>query len=827
MSGLGRLTLCAAAATLLAATALLPLTGTSGWYVKSLFLVCLISAVGALARRVPLARPLTVAAQAVVTLLLITLMFASDEAAGGLLPGPAAFHEFGQLFAEGGDDVARYSIPAPVTTGIELMLVVGVVSVALLVDTLAVTFRSAAPAGLPLLALYSVAAGLNQGGSWLTFLLAGAGYLMLLLAESRDRLSQWGRLFSGSRATGRDSGFEPPGGGRPLAPVRTGRRIGAVALGLALVAPAVLPSLSGGLLEGKTTGPGAGTGTGSVTAINPVVRLQQSLNQPENREVLRYRVDSEDNESQSQAFYMRFVALDRFDGTSWRPSRQELEELPESMPGPIGFTNRGVRVSMTTVDVQASESLRQQWLPMPFPAYRVDIDGDWRFEPEGRSVVADGDTTTQGTDYQVTSYVIEPTAEQLAAAPAPDPEIAEEYTAVPDSLPDEVREQARRITTDSRNDYERAVALQDYFTQNFVYDTEVDLDASDPGAIMDFLEEQRGFCVHFSFTMAAMARTLDIPARVAVGFTPGTAQGDGSMTVGLQDAHAWPELYFEGIGWTRFEPTPTRGTVPDYTIPDTSESGGNPEEEAARPGASTEPTPSASTSAENCPDAIRRVEGGCSGEEEGAGTVTPSDGGPPAGRIAAVTAGVLLALALPAWPLLWRARERGRRLRHGAGPLAAWRELLDSAWDFGLPPDEAQTPRTTAAALVRFGSLDAAATRAALRVASAVEQVLYAPRPPDVTGLAEDVRRVRAALGRSAGMRARLRAAVAPRSAVRLAWAVSARRRRRLASPRSGVPVERRRTFRLAGSYQQTCQYPFSGRARARLRPRRVAVAAW
>jgi transglutaminase-like putative cysteine protease len=56
--------------------------------------------------------------------------------------------------------------------------------------------------------------------------------------------------------------------------------------------------------------------------------------------------------------------------------------------------------------------------------------------------------------------------------------------------------------------------------------------------------------------MAAMARTLGIPARVAVGFIPGTATADGGMTVGLKDAHAWPELYFEGVGWTRFEPTP-------------------------------------------------------------------------------------------------------------------------------------------------------------------------------------------------------------------------------------------------------------------------------
>ncbi|MFW6689891.1 transglutaminase TgpA family protein [Streptomyces sp. MAR4 CNX-425] len=772
MSGRARLTVCAAAASLLAATALLPLTDKMTWFFKAIFLVSVIGGVGMAARRIPLPRPLTVLAQTAVTVLLLTMLFAGDTALGGVVPGPAAIEEFRQLFQEGGDDVSRYSIPAPVTDGIELMLLSGVAGVALLVDAVAVTFRSAAPAGLPLLALYSVAAGLNQGGSWLTFLLAGAGYLLLLLAEGRDRLAQWGRMFGGGRSVGAPGAAEP-GGGRPVAPVRTGRRIGAVALGFALVVPAALPSLDGGLLDGKTTGPGDGPGGGTVTAINPVVRLQQSLNQPENREVFRYR--STDDTAQNQALYMRFVALDRFDGTSWRPSRRSIQDIPDTLPPPQGYTNRQVASDLVTLNVRADDDFRQQWLPMPYPAYQVRIGDDWRYEPEGRSVVGNGGTTTGGAEYQVTSLIMEPTAEQLANAPAPDPALSEEYTQVPDSLPDEVREQARELTRGAANDYERALDLQDFFTTNFVYDTETDLDASDPEAILKFLQNRQGFCVHFSFTMAAMARTLGIPARVAVGFVPGTAQGDGSMSVGLQDAHAWPELYFEGAGWTRFEPTPTRGTLPDYTLEDTPAGGGDPAGELPDRGSTATPVPSPSTSEDECPAELRRVDGCPDDEAAVGGAAGPADGGPPAAGIAAGAAGVLLLLLLPALPALWRVRERGRRLRPGAGPLAAWREMIDAAWDFGLPPDESQTPRTTAAALIRFGSLDGAAAQSALRVAGAVEQTLYAPRPRQTDGLAEDVRRVRVAMGRSAGVGARLRAAVAPRSAARLTWAVTAR----------------------------------------------------
>ena len=84
MSGRTRLALCATAATLMASGALLPLVDTSGWLVQAAILLALQSGVGALARRVPLARPVTVSVQALVTLLLLTLVFAREQAVAGV-----------------------------------------------------------------------------------------------------------------------------------------------------------------------------------------------------------------------------------------------------------------------------------------------------------------------------------------------------------------------------------------------------------------------------------------------------------------------------------------------------------------------------------------------------------------------------------------------------------------------------------------------------------------------------------------------------------------------------------------------------------------------
>ena len=151
MSGRARLALCAWAATLMAACALLPLVDPATWILQAAFLLAVQSGVGAVARRVPLSRPLVVGAQALVALLLLTLVFAREQAFAGLVPGPQVFQHFADLLQQGGADIARYANPAPLESdGIRLMLVGGVLVIGLLVDTLAVTFRSAAPAGLPL-----------------------------------------------------------------------------------------------------------------------------------------------------------------------------------------------------------------------------------------------------------------------------------------------------------------------------------------------------------------------------------------------------------------------------------------------------------------------------------------------------------------------------------------------------------------------------------------------------------------------------------------------------------------------------------------------------
>ncbi|MFJ2604556.1 transglutaminaseTgpA domain-containing protein [Streptomyces sp. NPDC087425] len=774
MSGRARLALCAWAATLMASCALLPLVSPTTWIVQGACLLGVQTLVGVATRRVPLPRPLTVASQALVTLLMLTLVFAHAQAPAGFVPGPDALRHFAELLRQGGDDIARYAIPAPLASdGIRLMLLGGVLVIGLAVDALAVTFRSAAPAGLPLLALYSVAAGLSEGGAdWLWFLVAAAGYLMLLLTEGRDRLSQWGRVFGAAPRT--------PGGaetGTP-APVRSGRRIGVVALGVALVVPLALPGMNGGLLGGMGSGGGAGdSGGGTISAVNPLVSLRDSLNVDENRQVLSLRTNTADVSD----LYLRIVSLDDFDGSTWKPAKRHIVSVPDRLPTPTGL-GAGVRRTVVDTRISAADWYAQDWLPMPYPPSGVQVAGKWRYEPVGMTLVGDHGETTRGKTYLVKSLDVEPTAEQLADAPQPSQALRREYTKLPGSVPAVVAATAREVTKGTKNAYERAVKLQDYFTQDggFQYNTQVQV-GTGPDAIARFLKDKQGFCVHFSFAMAAMARSLGIPARVAVGFAPGTQQADGSVAVSLKDAHAWPELYFEGVGWTRFEPTPSRGTTPSYTQPETSgDTVPDVPSSSQSADVSTSAAPSTSASCGSVRD--REPVADCAGALPPA-TTTPGAGGPRWYEVAGWSLLGVLAVALLLFPMVWRVRRRAVRLasaRHtsvvpqtAGHVLAVWREVTDTAWDYGIAPDEALTPRKAAQRIVRLGELDAVTAGSVHRVAGAVEQFLFAPRPSPVPGLAEEARALRAALHGRSSWFLRVRAVVAPRSAVRAVWAVA------------------------------------------------------
>jgi transglutaminase-like putative cysteine protease len=107
------------------------------------------------------------------------------------------------------------------------------------------------------------------------------------------------------------------------------------------------------------------------------------------------------------------------------------------------------------------------------------------------------------------------------------------------------------------NEYEAVLALEHYFrSPPFRYTLTPNLPNALPPLAEFMLHVHRGYCQMFSGAMALVLRLHGIPARVAVGFTPGKLESNGNYLVNDRDAHAWVEVYFPKYGWLPFEPTP-------------------------------------------------------------------------------------------------------------------------------------------------------------------------------------------------------------------------------------------------------------------------------
>src|SRR5674476_116194 len=161
---------------------------------------------------------------------------------------------------------------------------------------------------------------------------------------------------------------------------------------------------------------------------------------------------------------------------------------------------------------------------------------------------------TRGPKHTVSSLQISPTLEQMRDADARASGALYEYTKVPARMPRSIGETANEVTAGMNNDYDRAVALQTFFRSgDFTYSetapVEDGFDGNGVDVIAEFLNEKSGYCVQFSSAMAVMARTLGIPARIAVGYAPGNRSGKQINGKPIYEVtsdllHSWPELYF-------------------------------------------------------------------------------------------------------------------------------------------------------------------------------------------------------------------------------------------------------------------------------------------
>jgi hypothetical protein len=278
--------------------------------------------------------------------------------------------------------------------------------------------------------------------------------------------------------------------------------------------------------------------------------------------------------------------------------------------------------------------------------------------------------------------------------------------------------------------------------------------------------------------MAVMARILQIPARVAVGFTAGSYDRKSKThVVTLHDAHAWPELYFENTGWVRFEPTPAgaRTTPPAYAQP--AAAGGAPGGPSGFPGGVSNPTPTRNPGLAGSENRFRSDILPREGRlDQPSGAASDQQSRPFPVLPVSLAVGALLLAAVPWTVRTWVRRRRWRRATTPAAlTAAAWAELQDTLLDYGYSWPASDPPRRGAARLADDRGLTGEPAAALHRVAAATERARYAAELGSVGDLRGDVDQVRRALAEEAGRKGRLRAQLLPRSTRAVSRALSER----------------------------------------------------
>jgi transglutaminase-like putative cysteine protease len=788
-----RLTVVAAVATLLSSFGLYPLFQGTAWAWCGLGAILVVAGTGLLTRRFRLPAVLCLACGLAALHLYLTVLFAASHAFLWIVPTPSSLGKLDSTIRDGWSTANKYAAPVPNLAGVRMLATMGVGAVALLVDFLAVRVRRAAPAGLPLLAMYSVPAAVRQESvGWVPFILGAAGFLALLLADAQEQVSGWGRHVYAARWTD-----DEPQTRRAWFPERpdasalgvAGRRIGLASMALSLVVPVLIPGIHPKGMFGLGGPNGPGTGTGLVTTPDPLVALRHDLARPADTPMLTYTTDDPD-----QPEYLRLYALDQFNGETWSynswssTSKDRIKDKP--LPSPTGLNTLLTPTRTVTTTISLSKhATGYGFLPLPYAPHTVDIKGDWRVHAPSLMVFG-YHTDADGKTFTVTSTQALPDAAELRNAEEPNSSVSSEYLRVPEAIQHQIHgiavQQGKGQTA-----FDKAVALQRWFnSSHFSYS----LDAP-PGSddLLGFLQNTRtGDCEQFASAMAVLARDLGIPARVAVGFTAGTkvAGKPNEWEVRAGDAHAWPELYFEGAGWVRFEPTPAgaggtgqgTATVPNYAATTTPETGTG---ATTTPPTGTTTGPGASASAS--PKIGHRPDDPETGGSAGA-VATKHHSTLPIGWIAG---GVVVVLLL-AVPMLLRLLTRRRRwaqmipepaepaesagpdervlVTAGAGAAdtahAAWAELRSDVIDHGLPWRSSESPRAAAHRLTELLELNGGAAAALERIAHAEERARYARTPAPAHTLRSDVRTMREAFASVVSRRARIRARLAPPTAI-------------------------------------------------------------
>jgi len=268
-----------------------------------------------------------------------------------------------------------------------------------------------------------------------------------------------------------------------------------------------------------------------------------------------------------RGLYLRTGTYDLYNGRGWERSEGTTRQVAPGEPLFDGATperpSEDAAFEIETITIQVHQTLGRNLFTAgaPLAVYAPVVIQ----QPAGLPVLGGIEAANPfgpGEGYQLSVALSRATEAQLGTAGTDYPDVVRQLYLDTPGLTDRVTELAAQIVEDAgaQNPYEQAEALAAYLQRDprFSYATKAPIPPVGRDLVDFFLFDpsgQSGYCQYYASAMALMARSLGLPARVAVGFAPGERVDEGTYLVREANAHAWAEVYFPGYGWQAFEAT--------------------------------------------------------------------------------------------------------------------------------------------------------------------------------------------------------------------------------------------------------------------------------
>lgn len=274
--------------------------------------------------------------------------------------------------------------------------------------------------------------------------------------------------------------------------------------------------------------------------------------------------------------YWRIETKEYYTGKGWENSSQydsRSQKVESTKQIPLKMFSEDVETEQMHASIKMNPDMELPKLIYPYGISEIELGEDMEISYNQQN--EDFRATYAGQEVHVLNYSVvyqKPSfdIEKLKSDGEDPDEIIEQYTEIPNNLPERVQDLAEDITKSKETRYDKAVAIESYFgkSNEFTYETKnVPVPRGNTDYVDQFLfESKKGYCDNYSTSMVVMLRTLGIPARWAKGFTSGEDITNEASEEAIEEdynlyevtnmnAHSWPEVYFPDVGWVPFEPT--------------------------------------------------------------------------------------------------------------------------------------------------------------------------------------------------------------------------------------------------------------------------------